>query len=83
MRLVNPDTAHWRDSARSPQFFGIDANAALPIPVFLLHIKTWTLILTVGAAIFFATLSKFGFTIPIFKRWLRNFIAGDRKIVRY
>jgi intracellular multiplication protein IcmT len=83
MNLKNPDTAHWRDSARMPQFFGIDATAALPLPVFLLHIKLWTFFLAIAVGAFFAILNKFGFTIAIFKRWLRNFLAGNHKIVRY
>ncbi len=72
-------TAHWRDSARSPRFFLIDARAAFPIFIFLLHIKLWTGTLVVVSAIFFSTIEHYGFTVPIFFRVLRNFLAGSLK----
>lgn len=70
------DEAHWRDAARSARFFFVDAIAAIPLVVMLLHIRLWTFILAVSALVFFAILEKFKFTIPIFFRWLRAFIAG-------
>ena len=61
-----PVNAYWRDSARSPRFFFMDAYAALPFVVLLLHIRLWTFILA----------------IPVFKRWLRTFIGGSYKFAR-
>ena len=72
-------TSHWRDSARSPRFFLIDARAAFPIFIFLLHIKLWTGLAVIFSAIFFSIIEHYGFTVPIFFRVLRNFIAGSQK----
>jgi len=72
--------AHWRDSARTPKFFFIDGRAAFPMLIFLLHIRLWTFIVAVIATLFFTVLERFGFTLPVFGRWLRNFFAGHRKI---
>ena len=59
-------SAHWRDSARNPRFFMVDARAAFPIFLFLMHISVWIL-------------EHFGFTVPVFLRWLRLFLAGPVK----
>ena len=74
-----PDT-HWRDSARSPRFFIIDARAALPLFFFLMHIRYWTAIVAVISVLFFGILERFGFTMPIFWRWFRSLVAGPRKM---
>ena len=71
---------HWRDSARKPQFLGVDAGSAFQLLLFLLHIRVWTLIVAVVATFFFVTIAFYGFNIPVFLRWLRGFIMGKRKI---
>jgi len=71
--------AHWRDSARSARFFIVDAQAAFPLLLFLLHIKLWTFILAILAMIFFTTLNRFGFSVIVFLRLIRSFLAGNRK----
>ena len=75
---VTADT-HWRDSARSARFFIIDARAAFPFLFFLLHIRWWTFILATCAMIFFGLLERYGFTVPVFWRWLRSFLGGPHK----
>lgn len=72
--------AYWRDSARNPRFFMVDALAALPLVVFLLHIRAWTFYLALGTMVFFAILERFNFTVPVFFRWLRSTIAGRIKV---
>lgn len=74
-----PTEPHWRDSARPARFFIVDARAAFPLLLFLLHIRWWTFILAVVATIFFATLERYGFTVPVFLRWVRTTLAGPRK----
>jgi intracellular multiplication protein IcmT len=74
--------AHWRDSARNVRFFFIDFRACFPLLLFLLHIRLWTFILALIATIFFATLERYGFTVIVFLRWIRSFIAGPRKIAQ-
>ena len=72
-----PATAHWRDSARSPRFFMVDARAAFPLFIFLMHIRFWTAMLVVISALFFGIIEHYGFTVPVFLRWLRSFLAGS------
>lgn len=72
--------AHWRDSARSIKFFIWDGRAAFPVVLFLIHITWWTFITTIVLICFFSILNHYGFTPIVFFRWLRNFIAGPRKI---
>jgi len=72
--------AHWRDSARYPRFFIIDARAAFPILLALVHIRLWTFGLALLATLFFAVLHRYGFTIDVFGRWIRAIFAGPRKI---
>ncbi len=72
-------SAHWRDSARNPRFFIVDARAAFPIFFFLMHIRLWTGVLVVVSAVFFGVLEHYGFTVPVFLRWIRGFVAGPVK----
>ena len=72
-------TAHWRDSARTARFFMVDARAAFPVFIFLMHIRWWTGMLVIVSAVFFAVIEHYGFTVPVFLRWLRVFFAGSIK----
>lgn len=72
-------TAHWRDSARTPRFFIVDARAAFPIFLFLMHIQIWTGCLVIVSLVFFGVIEKFGYTVPVFLRALRLFFAGSIK----
>lgn len=74
--------AHWRDSARSVRLFFLDFRACFPLLILLFHIRWWTFILAVVATIFFTALERYGFTLVVFLRWLRAFIAGNRKIAQ-
>ncbi|MGL5741197.1 MAG: IcmT/TraK family protein [Legionella sp.] len=73
------DSAHWRDSARSARFFIVDARAAFPIFLFLMHIRIWTGVLVLVSAVFFGIIEHYGFTVPVFLRWTRGFLAGNHK----
>lgn len=75
-------TAHWRDSARPARFLFIDAKAAFPFFLFLIHIRLWTFILALVIISFFTILARFGFSIEVFLRIVRSFLAGPRKISR-
>jgi len=74
------ETAHWRDSARSARFFLVDARAAFPIFLFLMHIRMWTASIVIVSMVFFGIIEHYGFTVPVFLRWLRSFLAGPRKM---
>jgi intracellular multiplication protein IcmT len=74
--------ANWRDSARNVRFFIIDYRAAFPLLIALLHIRLWTIMFAVFATVFFSLLERFGFTVSVFVRWVRAYIAGPRKIAQ-
>lgn len=80
--MRHPETAHWRDSARIPKFFFMDAYSAIPLLLFLLHIRLWTFITACLVCVFFVILNRFGFTLPVFIRWLRAFVAGNNRYSR-
>jgi intracellular multiplication protein IcmT len=73
------ESTHWRDSARPAKFFMIDAVAAFPLVLFFLHITWWSFFVAIAAMIFFTVLRRFGFSIPVFLRFVRGFFAGSRK----
>ena len=75
-------TTHWRDSARSARFFMVDARAAFPILFFLMHIRIWTGMLVVISAVFFGILEHYGFTVPVFLRYVRSLLAGPIKLAQ-
>lgn len=72
-------TSHWRDSARSARFFIVDARAAFPVFLFLMHIRVWTGLLVLVSSIVFVVVEHYGFTVPVFLRWIRTFLAGRMK----
>ncbi|MDR1057019.1 MAG: IcmT/TraK family protein [Coxiellaceae bacterium] len=74
------ENAHWRDSARVAKFFFIDAKAAFPIFLFLIHIRFWTFILALIIMIFFTVLNRFGYSVEVFLRIFRSIFAGPRKL---
>ncbi len=74
------ESAHWRDSARTARFFFIDAKAAFPIFLFLIHIKLWTFIVAVSIMVFFTILNRFGYSVELFLRIFRSMLAGSRKV---
>lgn len=74
--------AHWRDSARTVRFFFIDFRACFPLLILLLHIRLWTFLFALLAIVFFTLIERYGFSVNVFVRWLRAFIAGSRKIAQ-
>ncbi|MBN2689776.1 MAG: IcmT/TraK family protein [Gammaproteobacteria bacterium] len=72
-------TAHWRDSARPARFFIFDAKAAFPMLLFFLHIKLWTFVVAVFCMLFFTILNRYGYSVEVFLRVFRSFLAGPRK----
>ena len=79
MRQVNPN-ARWRDSARSVKFIIWDASAVFPMLLWFLHMRWWTFEVSIAAICFFTLLNRYGFTVPVFLRWLRGLIVGCRKL---
>lgn len=74
--------AHWRDSARNVRFFIVDFRATFPLLLFLMHIRMWTFVFAVTTTLFFGAIEHYGFSMAVFSRWLRSYIAGPRKIAQ-
>ena len=74
--------AHWRDSARQVRLWFIDFRGAFPLLIFILHIRLWTFFFAILAMLFFTALERYGFTLNVFLRWMRAYIAGPRKIAK-
>ncbi len=74
--------AAWRDTARSARFFFVDYRAAFLLLLFLLHIRVWTFFLAIFAVLCLYGLERYGFTVPVFLRILRCWLAGPRKCSR-
>lgn len=69
-------TSHWRDSARSARFFMVDARAAFPIFLFLMHIRVWTGILVLVSAVFLVLLSIMALLFRYFCVGCEAFLQG-------
>ena len=74
------ENAHWRDSAREARFLFIDAAAAIPLLIFLVHIRMWTFVVASLMIAFLAILKRFGYSVTVFARIFRSFLAGPRKM---
>lgn len=74
--------AHWRDSARPSKLFMFNSTATFPLLLFLFHIRMWTFIVAIMVMLFLTAIERYGFTITVFFRWLRTFVAGKRKLAR-
>jgi len=81
MQNYSPDS-HWRDTAREPKLFIVNANASVPLLLFLLHIRWWTFFASTGTVAFLMIINYYGFNIPNFFRFLRAQLAGRRRISR-
>lgn len=79
--MIHPPSpnAHWRDSAYYPVLFIIDARAVFPVIFCLLHIRMWTIAIAFTTTAFFGLISYYGFSVPVFGRWLRSTLGGSRK----
>lgn len=74
--------AAWRDTARSARFFIVDYRAAFPLLLFLLHIRVWTFVLALVVIFCLYGLERYGYTVPVFLRIMRCWLAGPRKSSR-
>ena len=72
----------WRDAGMTPRFLGVDARAAVPFLLLLLHFRWWTFYLATGTFIVLGLLSHFGYTLPVFVRKMRRAIAGPVCVAR-
>jgi intracellular multiplication protein IcmT len=66
----------WRNAAKSPRLLGVDIRATFPIALFMLHPRYWTAGVAVVLILALVILERFGFTVPVFLRWVRHKLRG-------
>jgi intracellular multiplication protein IcmT len=66
----------WRDTGRQLKLFIFNAYVAVPLLLFLLHIRWWTLFLLLMTVAGMAYIERKGFTVPVALLALRAWIAG-------
>lgn len=66
----------WRDTARRPEIFGIDARVVLPVALWAFHIAWWTFAVMIVGIGFFVFSSRLGYTPNVLLRRLRRRLAG-------
>ncbi len=71
--------AHWRASQKVARFFFMDARIALLLLFTLLHIRIWTLILTVIVMAMFVFFENRGYTFESSLRALRKWFLGRKR----
>jgi len=78
MKGVEILDAWWRDSARTPRFIIFSAYIAVPLVLFLFHIRIWTFAVLVFTVAAMTVIEYFGYTPPVAALALRSWIAGKR-----
>ena len=74
---------HWRDSARTPRFFIIDARGAFPVVLAFFRPHLWTFGLAFIFLIALGILEYFKIPLIVGARLARGWLAGKKKIRGY
>lgn len=69
---------YWRDTGRPARLFFMSAYLAVPLLLFLLHIRLWTFMLLVLTIAVLTFIEQYGYTPAIALLALRARIAGKR-----
>jgi intracellular multiplication protein IcmT len=77
-KLIN----HGRGAAQWPHILTIDIRAFVPLLATLLIHAMWMVYLSVASVLFFLVLQRFGFTLPVFFRWIRHRMSGSVRRAR-
>lgn len=70
---------HWRNTMKPVKFFMLDARAATPFFLLLLHARFWTLYLCVLCTTIFVLVERRGYTVPAALRALKSWIFGAKR----
>lgn len=65
-----------RETARPLRLFFMSAYVAVPLLVFLLHIRYWTFVLLILTIAVMTIIERYGYTPPVALLALRSTIAG-------
>lgn len=72
--------AHWRNTMKSTRFFfNVDARAALPLLLLMVHFRLWTFLLALGAMILFYVLEQRGLSFDAAIRAGRLWVIGPKR----
>lgn len=63
---------NWRETARTPRFFFLDARTLVPIFIFLMHMRLWTLAVAVISIALFTVLERLGYDLNVLFRVVRT-----------
>ena len=74
----NPN-ASWRDTARQPRLWIFNVRALPPIVIALFHITYFTVIFACICVALLQIMEYYGFSMPVFLRYLRCKAAGKRR----
>jgi len=67
---------HWRNTMHTIGAFGVDARAAVPLLLFLGHVRWWSFWLAMGSTVFFCALCWAGLSLPACARRIRSRLVG-------
>lgn len=78
--MANQDSfTHWRDSARTPMFFTVDARAALVVFLFFLRPNWYTFGAVIAVLVFLSVLNYFKIPLMVAFRIAKGVLAGRIK----
>jgi len=78
--MAKPESfVHWRDSARTPMFFTVDARAALIVLLFFLRPSWYTFGAVIFVIVLLSVLNYFKIPLMVAFRILKGTIAGRIK----
>lgn len=70
---------HWRNTQKPVRFFFLDARAFTGVFLFLVHARTWVLILAISSLLFFWFLERRGLSLESAIRAIRSWLVGRRR----
>lgn len=70
---------HWRNSMRPARFFNLDARAAFPFLILLVHMRSYTFVLTIIITLIFMYLERRGLTFDASLRAFRLWLTGNKR----
>ncbi len=79
--MVDDIYSHWRDSARTPLMYKVDARAFFLVILCLLHATRYTIGSAIIFIIFLSILNYYQLSLVAFLRLMRTALGGSRKII--
>lgn len=76
MKGIKIFNGFWRETARPVRLAFMSVYVLAPLMLFLLHIRTWTLVLLIATIVVMTIIERFGYTPPVALLAIRARIAG-------